>query len=228
MFLTFLLGSIVVGLIWLAAFVAVRTRPATPRPSRRKSIELDWVEDDWLETGPDRATAQERKQSARGYRKAAGRAGEGKVADILEDMGIEALHDLRIPHEGGGAQIDHVALVGKTLLVLETKNFTGSLRASIDASHWEKARAGQAPTRIYNPLKQNERHAEVVRFKVGSIDVHPMVVLVGNVQLNSDDDLEDIIFLEELRPLLELHSRHQVPPRARAAFRALARYAQGR
>lgn len=223
---TFVIGSIAVCIVWWVALLAAN--PTRSRKPVRKAKERHRIEDEWFESDPDTVPARKPKSSARSYRNAAGRAGEDQVANTLKGMGVEALHDLRIPHQGGGAQIDHIALVGQTLLVLETKNFSGSLRASFDASHWEKVRVGQPPSRIYNPLKQNQKHAEVVRSKVGSIEVHPLVVLVGNVRLEADDDLEDIIFLEELRPLLELHARRAATPGAKAAFDALGRYAQGR
>jgi len=59
-----------------------------------------------------------------------GTIGELRVAAVLDDIGIETLHDVYLPDGRDGyrwTQIDHLVLTAAGILVVETKNYGGRI-----------------------------------------------------------------------------------------------------
>ena len=80
------------------------------------------------------------------------------------------------------AEIDHILVSEKGVIVVETKNYSGQLFGSDEGNEWTQVLAGgKVKNKLYNPVKQNETHcAHVKRIIGGAAPVLSLVVLVQN------------------------------------------------
>lgn len=116
----------------------------------------------------------------------AGRSGERRVAEqlaVLDDRHA-VFNDVTLRSGLRRAQIDHLVIGPHGVVVMETKNWSGTLVGSADDSVWRQMRPGQPPRRLDNPLRQNEQHAAVVRdllrrAGVGEVPVESLVVMAS-------------------------------------------------
>jgi hypothetical protein len=105
------------------------------------------------------------------------------VNRILKKIGLPALHDVYLPYPGGVTQIDHVALAGSAIVVIETKNYEGRIFGREREASWTVAYNRHSKHRFQNPLRQNYAHVEAVKAVVGpEVDVIGMVVFVGEAE----------------------------------------------
>lgn len=110
-----------------------------------------------------------------------GAMGEWRVRRLLRRTGLEAAHDLLLPHdnEAGWTQIDHLVRLPDGLLVIETKNWRGRLFGTAYDLSWTQ-RLGPWSYRHQNPLRQNHAHIVAVRNLTGrTVPVTGAVVMVG-------------------------------------------------
>lgn len=128
----------------------------------------------FVQPGEDAAQARMQK---------AGVAGERRVARTLDRARIPAVHDVTISDGRGTHQIDHVAAAGDVLWVIETKSWRGDLSGHHDAPTWLLMNPQKrVAARIYNPIMQNETHADVIRL-VARVPVQSIVIMAGHVRM---------------------------------------------
>lgn len=111
-----------------------------------------------------------------------GRRGEAKIRRLLS--GYEALHDVYVESaEGEIAQIDHLALVGNALLVVETKNWAGKIYAANLDEEWTRYYEDGGTLKVQNPVKQNKRQVRIVKSLVRQgTDVVGIVAFADRVE----------------------------------------------
>lgn len=140
--------------------------------------------------GPPPPTPQDR------YRRTAGQAGEQAVRTLLAQLPLGAaavvLHDVTLPDpEGGLVQMDHILLSTAGILVLETKQWSGTIDASPRAPHWLQWFPDGTVRHYQNPLYQNNLHLRVVRYALARVlpphvsaqeVVQGLVVFTGSAQ----------------------------------------------
>ncbi|TVQ86228.1 MAG: NERD domain-containing protein [Chromatiaceae bacterium] len=111
-----------------------------------------------------------------------GAAGEKAVSRVLRRMFVETLDDVILPDGRGGlTQIDHLALTPAGLLVVETKNYGGSIFGQTDEPTWTQAIGGQR-NRFQNPLRQNFGHIAAVKFHAPGVPVLGRVVFTNRAR----------------------------------------------
>lgn len=111
-----------------------------------------------------------------------GRVGEARVGAVLDRIGTETLHDIILPDGRGGlTQIDHLVLTGASLLVVETKNYSGSIFGQERESQWTQ-KLGPQTNRFQNPLRQNYGHIQAVRTLVPGVPVLGRVVFTDDAR----------------------------------------------
>lgn len=102
-------------------------------------------------------------------RNAFGRAGEKKVAGILNELpdSFVVLHSLVLPHSKGTFEIDHLVLTDKRGYVLETKAWLGRLTGDPQGKRWTQSKwsssGNQYSKSLSNPIKQNAFHIHNLR-----------------------------------------------------------------
>ena len=117
-----------------------------------------------------------------------GRKGEGLVARALARLGVAALHDLVLADgQGGLVQIDHVARGPGTVVVIETKTYSGVITGELHGAAWTQhlaAGGGEARYRVPNAVRQNARHCAAVAQLLGegSAPIRGVVVSAGTAR----------------------------------------------
>ncbi len=126
----------------------------------------------------------------RDYRSRQGEAGEARVRGIIDGAGHRALHDVVIPTaNGNGTQIDHVVVVGMSVVCIETKNWSGHVTTSQTEPKWRQD-VDQETRFLENPLLQNGYHAEQMAHQLGKRstgfvgNVRQFVVMAGSASLS--------------------------------------------
>jgi hypothetical protein len=115
----------------------------------------------------------------------AGNAGERRVARVLWKHGLEAVNDLTVLHHGRTHQLDHIVLASDRLYVLETKTWRGKISGALNSTHWTLTRPGKSNLRVYNPLLQNDRHADVLRDLL-RVPIAPLLVSAAALRAAPD------------------------------------------
>jgi hypothetical protein len=114
-------------------------------------------------------------------RRIKGWVGEKAVRSLLAANGIEHIHDVYLPSRNGVTQVDHLALAGGSILVIETKNYEGSIYPQHGTIEWTQALAGgKVKNRFQSPLLQNLGHVRAVRSLVAPFgSIEGLVVFAG-------------------------------------------------
>jgi len=115
-----------------------------------------------------------------------GRSGEQRLARTLVQAGYTVLTDITLRQGAGTHQIDHVVCGQDRLFVIETKTWRGAVEGRAGDQNWtiRRPRSRNALT-VYNPLFQNQTHAEVVG-AITRVPVTPLVVSAGFLTVPPD------------------------------------------
>ncbi len=90
--------------------------------------------------------------------------GEKRIAHILSQLPVEEYHvmnDVLLEIGNTSSQIDHVVVSRYGVFVIETKNYAGIIFGEEDDQRWTQV-IGEQRNSFYNPLKQNQRHVQVI------------------------------------------------------------------
>ncbi len=103
--------------------------------------------------------------------------GERQVARMLDRLDYPVRHDCYLGKRGGRVtQVDHLALVGSRIVVIETKNYYGEIHASDGDPKWTLVdEKGVTLKVIKSPLTQNDIHVRAVHDTFG---VEPLGLVV--------------------------------------------------
>ena len=127
-------------------------------------------------------------------------------ADKVGDAGeIVTFHDLDwfdtkyrhvyIPKDSGFTEIDIVCMSNKGIFVIENKNIHGKVNGSLHDDYWNITYRGYIYEKLYNPIKQNNYHIEMLRkflgdFGIVNIPLYNIVIFNNftdvNIRLVSD------------------------------------------
>lgn len=143
-------------------------------------------------------------QGEKNYYQQKGEDGEKQVSMSLmntlsNDFGL--LNSVYIPTvEGDFTEIDHILLHPQFILCIETKFFSGNLRA-LDKETWEQTnRRNGSVTKIDSPQQQAVHHAFSLKSYLEMIDIHipifTVVVLVDKKGSKFEKE-SDTFYLEE-------------------------------
>lgn len=135
---------------------------------------------------------RESRRESRSVR--SGWRGEENVARALAeglDETHSLFHDLRIRDGRSTAQMDHVAVSPNGVFVIETKNWKGRIEGGRDDDSWrQRARPGDPPTNMTNPVRQVLRQAEFLRVSLSRAGLAEPEVRALVVFSSPDADVE--------------------------------------
>lgn len=107
--------------------------------------------------------------------KAIGEVGERRVAEAIRSeapsLGFRVLDDVLLIDDQTTAQIDHLLIDRFGVLVVETKNYNALLRGSSDDHRWTACYKGARNSTLLNPLRQNDRHREMLHRVLGAYGI---------------------------------------------------------
>ena len=141
--------------------------------------------------------------------KVKGHMGESKVAKVLKRFNRKGAHsknDILIKHDKGTSQIDHLLITKQGIVVIETKNYSGTIYGSEHGKLWTQQIPGSyaEPRRFYNPIRQNEGHiralTEILKGE-NNIPFHSLVVFTGDAAY---PQLPGVISARELEPAIKI------------------------
>jgi hypothetical protein len=156
-----------------------------------------------------------------------GAAGEAAVSRVLRRFCAEVADDVLLPDGRGGlTQLDHLALTGAGLLVVETKNYGGLIFGRRGEPTWTQT-LGRSRHRFQNPLRQNFAHLEAVRALAAGAPVLGLVVFLDRARFARDMP-EGVLRLTALPAALGPLSQSAPDARLHDAYRqVLAAAVQG-
>lgn len=105
--------------------------------------------------------------------------GEQKVRKILSTLPpyYSVENDVHI----GGCQIDHIVYCKDIIIVIETKNWGGTIYTNQNR-YWKQYKNGNI-SMLYNPIRQNAKHTSTVASKQPYCKVYGIICFVGNARL---------------------------------------------
>jgi hypothetical protein len=129
-----------------------------------------------------------------------GDSGEQRVARALNRAGYAVLTDLTVASAHSSHQIDHIVRGRDRHFVIETKTWHGVVEGRAGDESWTLRRPkGRDALKVYNPLFQNRRHADVIGAICG-VPVTPLVVSAGFIRVPQ-------AFSDQVIPLASLPAR---------------------
>ena len=133
-----------------------------------------------------------------------GQEGEQVVSKILKDMGFTVFDDVLFNIGGRSVQVDHIALSGHGVYIVETKNHHGNIEGSVYDKVWYQTIYGKTYT-FYNPVWQNYGHIRAVCSLLGLAkdQVKGVVVFASNPGLFLNKGRDLIVTANELSVLGE-------------------------
>lgn len=120
-----------------------------------------------------------------------GAKGEDRIRTLLNELGRPSLHDVHLPKASGDGttQIDHLVLLPRALMVIETKHFAGRLSGHPNDEYWRQRLGKEEEGRlIYSPVRQNAGHCAAVRAITSQacldVEILSRVVLTGRASVS--------------------------------------------
>lgn len=120
------------------------------------------------------------------YREAAGREGEARVRAVIERTYTngDLYNDVFIEHDAIVRQFDHVLVCGRTIVVIETKNWSGNITVDCNG----RVEGDAIDKSAANPVNQVFSARTLLSQKVReagfrNVNVIPMLVFAGSGQL---------------------------------------------
>ncbi|WP_339924081.1 nuclease-related domain-containing protein [uncultured Cyclobacterium sp.] len=118
-------------------------------------------------------------------------------------------HDLCIERKNGEfSQVDVVVATSEGLIVFEVKDYKGWIFGNANHSHWTKVLAyGKKKYRFYNPVKQNNRHIEILRKQLRQFENIPffsIIVFFGDCEFKEINFVPEGTFLVKFPRLFEV------------------------
>lgn len=106
-----------------------------------------------------------------------GEEGELSTALFLERVRgyKKILHHVYVPKEGGGTtEIDLVMIHEKGMIVIENKNYKGSIYGKEDDLYWRQVYDDGGKRSFYNPVRQNQSHIRHLRRLLENCGIGPL------------------------------------------------------
>lgn len=101
------------------------------------------------------------------------------------------------------AQIDHILISNKGIIVIETKNYQGLINGKVNEKYWIQY-LNKKQYVFLNPIRQNNYHLNVLveRYPNYKKFFHSVIVFTRNAQVIIDDKTKTI-YVDELAKYLE-------------------------
>ncbi|VYT71099.1 NERD domain-containing protein [Clostridium tertium] len=106
--------------------------------------------------------------------------GEEEVNKVLSKLsGYKLLSDIMIRKEDGTSQIDHILIGKKGIFVIETKDYSGTIRGEEYSKYWTQT-INKRKNHFYNPIRQNYGHVKSVENLIKEKDIYISLIVFTN------------------------------------------------
>ena len=115
--------------------------------------------------------------------------GRSAVSTTLANIGVRAASGVEARTKAGLLRIDHLALVGSTVVVVEVVHLAGTVSGGPDRDTWVHRRAGGSERTFGNPVVSAEAKARAVRALVpAGLRVAALAMMTGPATLPAAGD----------------------------------------
>lgn len=158
--------------------------------------------------------------------------GERRLVLQLLKHGVSAqaiFHDLYVEKTTGGtSQIDLVVPTKVGIIVFEVKEYSGWIFGKGHQEHWTQVLAyGREKYRLYNPVKQNKGHIEVLKQRLAhcaDVPYFSVIVFGGNCELRDVSYIPEdtyIVYMNEVCKMFDMIVQNNVPANYRDKYEVL-------
>lgn len=141
--------------------------------------------------------------------------GEIHVHTLLSHLGDEYKildNVVLLSDSGNTTQIDHVVVSKFGVFVIETKDYSGKIYGSEKSQYWTQY-VGNEQHKMYNPIMQNNGHVRALKLAFNdlpSIPIVPIVVFVGNADLNLMIEHHHVVYGSHLQRTIKAYQTGHV------------------
>ena len=102
-------------------------------------------------------------------------------------------------------QIDHLLICRKGIVVIETKNWSGTLYGDKKRDKWVLYDIGRNKHEVYSPMRQNERHMEKLSALLGNeFPIHSLVIFTSEqIRLKVEAEIREVTTLQQLEETIK-------------------------
>lgn len=158
--------------------------------------------------------------------------GERRLVLQLLKHGVPAkavFHDLYVEKTTGGtSQIDLVVPTKAGIIVFEVKEYSGWIFGKGYQEYWTQVLAyGREKYRLYNPVKQNKGHIEVLKQRLAhcaDVPYFSVIVFGGNCELRDVSCIPEntyIVYMNEACKMFDTIVQNNVPANYRDKYEVL-------
>lgn len=106
--------------------------------------------------------------------------GEEEVKRVLSKIsGYKLLNDIMIRKENGTSQIDHILVGKKGVFIIETKDYSGTIKGEEYSKYWTQT-INKRKNHFYNPIRQNYGHLKSVEKLIKDKDIYISLIVFTN------------------------------------------------
>lgn len=122
-------------------------------------------------------------------RKSKGKAGEKAVAKVLKKCKGKSLNGICLPLYDSITEIDHIFIGKMGIVIIETKNISGSVCGNVCDSNWTH-NIGSKTHKLYSPIFQNKTHYDNViyhlrKMGISNVPIYSVIVFADkNISIN--------------------------------------------
>ena len=110
---------------------------------------------------------------------------EEAIERIATQEGYKVVRNMYIPYgnEGKTTEIDLALIGSRGLIIVEAKNYTGSITGSVQEQIWDVVYPSGKEYTLYNPVRQNNSHISTLQKHINQ-DMYSIVVFSDKATLN--------------------------------------------
>jgi hypothetical protein len=139
-----------------------------------------------------------------------GEEGEQEVAMELSKLDSSkyiSYHDIYLRRgDGSTVQVDHLVLSRFGIFVIETKNYSGKIYATLHKTWYRYP----GKIKLQNPLHQNYGHVESLKEILGNHIFHPIVCFTRKAEIKGSYNWSEVTTSDELLTLMSACSNEEV------------------
>lgn len=145
------------------------------------------------------------EQKKQAFAKEQGKKGERAVNDVLSSLGKNyvLMKSVLLPTKTGSTELDHVVVSVYGIFVIETKNYSGTVKGDENSKNWIHTDKKGNQRDMYSPIKQNAGHIGTLRraINLNESAFIPIVVFSGTAKLEIKSK-SHVVQLNQLRDVV--------------------------
>lgn len=149
---------------------------------------------------------------------------EEAIENIAKSYNYKVVRNLYIPVGDTYTEIDAVLIGVNGIYIIEAKNYNAMIKGSVTDRQWTAIYPNGQKYTLYNPIKQNESHANALYYNL-RIKGTPLVVFSDSAKLQlRERNVQDITVLSYLGAVITKGQSKLTSKEVDALYRVLVKY----